>query len=116
MCIRDSIQSIRLTSLEALDPNALRALLRAAVVLDESGLPPPPPKKRKPWPMPDFFKKALKRNRAAAEGFASLAPTYQREYLIWVSTAKRPETRDRRLRETLAAVSKGLKWQNRRSL
>ena len=64
--------------------------------------------------MPDFFTKALKENRAAAAGFAALAPTYQREYIVWLTTAKLPETRARRLAETLAAVAAGLKWPQRR--
>ena len=47
--------------------------------------------------LPPFFAKALKDNKKAAAFFASLAPTYQREYLVWVSTAKREETREQRL-------------------
>ena len=66
--------------------------------------------------MPSYFKKALsaKQNRAAALCFNKLAPTYQREYLVWLSMAKRPETRARRLAETLAALAAGRKWAQRK--
>lgn len=112
-----NIRSLRLTSLEDLDRRAFQALLHAAVELDADPTIPPAPKvKRKPWPMPKFFKKALamKRHRAAADNFRSLSPTCQREYLVWLSTAKLPETRARRLNETLAALRHGRKWAQRR--
>jgi uncharacterized protein YdeI (YjbR/CyaY-like superfamily) len=77
---------------------------------------PAPKVRRKPWPAPDYFKKALaeKRNRAAAELFRKLAPTYQREYIVWLTMAKQPETQARRLKETLSALAKGRKWAQRK--
>jgi hypothetical protein len=114
-----NIRSIRLTSLDSLSREALRALLHAAVELDADPMVPPAPKvKRKPWPMPDYFKKALarKRNRAAADAFRKFAPTYQREYIIWLTMARRPETRASRLKETLAALTKGRKWAQRKQV
>ena len=114
-----NIRSIRITALEDFDLEALRALLRAAVELDADPMIPPAPKvKRKPWPMPAYFKKALaeNRHRAAAEGFRKLAPTYQREYIVWLTVAKRPETKARRLKETLAALAAGRKWAQRKSV
>ncbi len=113
-----NIRSIRLTTLEGINRAALRELLHAAVELDgEPAIPPAPKRKRKLWPMPAFFKAALAqpRNRAAAESFKKMAPTCQREYLVWLSTAKRPETRARRLKETLAALAGGRKWAQRKS-
>lgn len=114
-----NIRSIRITSLDTLNRDALRALLRAAVELDADPMIPPVPKvKRKPWPMPAFLKAALaeKKNRTAAENFKKLSATCQREYLVWVSTAKQPETRDRRLKQTLAALAKGRKWAQRKQV
>jgi len=111
-----NIRSIRIATLEGLDSAALRGLLRAAVELDADPMIPPAPKvKRRPWPMPAFFKQALvaKKNRLAAARFQKLAPSCQREYLVWLSTAKRPETRARRLKETLAALAAGRKWAER---
>ena len=109
-----NIRTARVTSLETLNRGALQALLHAAVALDaRPDIPPAPKVKREPWPMPDFFAQALKRNRAAAAGFARLPPSRQREYLVWVSTAKREETRAGRLAKTLAALINGRKWAER---
>lgn len=112
-----NILSIRVTTLDGLNRDALRNLLHAAVALDADPTIPPAPKvKRKPWPVPAFFKQALaaKANRAAAEGFKRLSPTCQREYLVWLSMAKRPETRAHRLAQTLAALRTGRKWAQRK--
>ncbi|MEA3211549.1 MAG: hypothetical protein QOE70_4606 [Chthoniobacter sp.] len=110
-----NIRSVRLTSARALNRKAFATLLLAAVELDaQPDIPPAPKVKREPWPMPDFFAAALKANQKAAAGFASFAPTYQREYLVWLTTARRPETRAQRLAQTLAALAAGRKWAERR--
>ena len=110
-----NIRTIRLTTLDGLDRPALRRLLHAAVELDaQPDIPPLPPRKREPWPVPDFFTEALKKNKKAAAFYASLAMTYQREYLVWLTTAKREETRDQRLAQTLAALAAGRKWVQRK--
>src|SRR5262249_52210216 len=110
-----NIRSVRVTSSQALNRKAFAAMLLAAVALDaRADVPPAPKVKREPWPVPEFFAKALKRERAAAAFFRSLAPTYQREYLVWLTTAKREETRAARLQQTLAALAAGRKWQDRR--
>jgi hypothetical protein len=109
-----AIQSVRLTSPDV-PKEPLRRLLRAAVNLDlDPDRPPPRTRQRAPWPVPDFFADALKADPKAAAGFASFAPTYQREYLVWLTTAKREETRQKRLTETLAALRDGRKWIDRK--
>ncbi|HEY5791705.1 MAG TPA: YdeI/OmpD-associated family protein [Chthoniobacterales bacterium] len=110
-----SIRSIRITGLDGFNREAFRRMLHAAMLLDaDPTLPPMPPRKRDPWPAPDFFAKALKKYPAAAAGFQRLAPTYQREYLIWLTTAKREETREQRLAQTLQALAAGRKWADRK--
>ena len=108
-----NIRSVRITSPDAVNRDAMRGLLHAAAALDaQREIPRAPMQKREPWPLPDFFAKALamKKNRAAAGGFAKLSPSCQREWLVWLTTAKRDETRDRRLAEALAALAHGRKW------
>lgn len=110
-----SIQSIRVTALTELDSGALSKLLRAAVRLDATpDLPPPPKLQREEWPMPEVLAKALKKNKAAAIGFEKMSKSCQREYKVWISTAKQPETIERRLQETLAALTSGRKWSQRK--
>jgi len=110
-----NIRTMRFATLEGMDRAAFQELLHAAVELDaEPSVPPLPKKKRQPFPVPDYFAKALAKNKRAATFFASLAPTYQREYIVWLRTAKLLETRARRLIETLAALAAGRKWMQRR--
>lgn len=112
--------NIRNVTIEALDEiegrvTALKRLVQAAVSLDANpDILPPPPKKREEWPMPELLGKALKKNKAAAAGFESLKPTYQREWKVYNTGAKQQETIERRLAETIRALEKGLKWAQRK--
>lgn len=109
------IRGIKLKSLDELDKGALRALVHAAVALDAQPILPPPPKvKREPWPMPPLLEEGLKKNKKAAAFFGSLKPTYQREYMVWVGIAKREDTQQARLKETLKALAAGKKWAQRK--
>jgi len=109
-----NIRCVNLKTLEDINTRALRELLRTAVALDANPhIPPIPPKKREEWPMPEVLAKALKKNKAAAAGYESLKPTYQREWKVHVSTAKQPETIARRLAEAIKALERGRKWAQR---
>lgn len=111
-----NIRSIKVRSLDGFDLRALRQMLAAAVSLDAFPALPPPPRgpRREDWPMPPALEEALARNRPAADFFNELKPSYQREYNVWIGTAKRAETRDARLRQTLAALRAGKKWARRK--
>lgn len=110
-----SILSIRVTSLDKFNTQALRRLVHAAVALDaDETTKPPPPKKRAEWPMPDALAKALKKNKAAAANYEAMSKSCQREFKVWVSTAKQPETIQRRVDETIRALAKGRKWAHRK--
>lgn len=110
-----SIQSIRVKDISQLDAQKLKRLLHAAVALDlDVTSKPPPPKKRDEWPMPPALAAALKQHKTAAANFEAFKPTYQREYKVWVSTAKQPETIQKRVDETIRALARGLKWIDRK--
>jgi len=51
----------------------------------------------------------LKRHKKAARFFQSLAPSYRRQYIAWIATAKRHETRTRRLDEAMELLARGEK-------
>jgi len=51
----------------------------------------------------------LKADGAAWRFFRTIAPSYRRAYVGWVDAAKRPETKERRLREAVARLSTGEK-------
>ena len=55
--------------------------------------------------VPDDLVAALQENRAAREYFESLAPSYRRQYVGWIASAKREETRRKRLREAIELLA-----------
>jgi uncharacterized protein YdeI (YjbR/CyaY-like superfamily) len=57
--------------------------------------------------LPAYIATAFKANRRAWENFQSLARTYRRDFVVWIHTAKRPETRARRIRESIARLAAG---------
>jgi len=59
--------------------------------------------------VPDELKKLLAQNVKAKRFFDSLSYTNRKEYAVWISSAKKEETREKRLNETLQKLLKGLK-------
>ena len=57
--------------------------------------------------LPAYIAKALKANSKAWKFFRELAPTYRRDFVVWIHIAKRPETRERRIRESIALLAGG---------
>lgn len=55
------------------------------------------------------FARALRQNQKAQESFDNLAPTYQKQYLGWIEVAKQPETRQKRIKESIRLLSEGKK-------
>jgi uncharacterized protein YdeI (YjbR/CyaY-like superfamily) len=97
------------------DTNRKRwAELKAAGLLTPAGLAAAPtnntyaPKPVIPA-LPAYIAEALKANSKAWEFFRELAPTHRRQFVVWIHTAKRPETRARRIRESVALLAAGKK-------
>ena len=59
--------------------------------------------------LPAYITTALKRNRTAWTFFQELAPSYRRHFVAWIHTAKRLETREKRIRESIALLAAGKK-------
>jgi uncharacterized protein YdeI (YjbR/CyaY-like superfamily) len=88
--------------------------LEARGLLAQPGIQRPPTDKRDSAPsaieeLPAYIEKAFKANPKAWNFFQQLAPSYRRQYVGWIATAKRPETRDRRIREALVVLTSGKK-------
>lgn len=58
------------------------------------------PSKRKLVVPPDV-KIALESNKKAWKNFSDFAPSYKRQYIGWITDAKRKETREKRIRQTV---------------
>jgi uncharacterized protein YdeI (YjbR/CyaY-like superfamily) len=59
--------------------------------------------------LPAYVAKAFKANPKAWQHFQALAPTYRRHFVVWIHMAKRPETREKRIRESIALLAAGKK-------
>jgi uncharacterized protein YdeI (YjbR/CyaY-like superfamily) len=59
--------------------------------------------------LPGYIARALKANSKAWKFFQGLAPTYRRDFVVWIHIAKRPETRARRIRESISLLAAGKK-------
>lgn len=56
---------------------------------------------------PVDFAAALKKNKAASKVFDAFSPSCKREYIEWITEAKRPETRERRLAQAVEMIAEG---------
>jgi uncharacterized protein YdeI (YjbR/CyaY-like superfamily) len=110
---RDGMGSFgKLTSLKDLPPKKeLVALIRKAMQLNEEGVKTPGVRKSstpKPAPAPpEDFVAALKKNRQARATFEGFPPSQQREYVDWITEAKRDETRQKRLTQAIEWLAEG---------
>lgn len=102
----------RIASLADLPPDAVViAYARKAAELNASGVKLPTPKKhpKPPLAVPaDLAAELAKKKHAKANKFfASLSPSHRSEYVEWITEAKRPETRAKRLATTLEWLGEG---------
>jgi uncharacterized protein YdeI (YjbR/CyaY-like superfamily) len=57
--------------------------------------------------VPEELTAALKKNKAAATAFAAFSASCKREYSEWIASAKRAETRERRVAQAIEWISEG---------
>jgi uncharacterized protein YdeI (YjbR/CyaY-like superfamily) len=60
-----------------------------------------------PLEIPPDLAAALKTNKAAAKVFQEFSPSCQREYIEWLTEAKRQETREKRLAQAIESIAEG---------
>lgn len=59
--------------------------------------------------IPRDLEDALKGNQVAWKRFQGFSPSHRKRYLIWISGAKRPETRKKRIAEAVSLISRNVK-------
>lgn len=100
----------RLTSLADLPGNkTLTGYVKQAVALNDAGVGTPRrrPQARKKLAVPDYFQSALKKNTKALATFGNFSPSCQREYVEWISEARRVKTREQRLKTAIQWLAEG---------
>lgn len=58
---------------------------------------------------PEDLVKAFSRNKKASKNFENFSPSVKKMILHWILSAKRPDTRTKRIGETISMAAKGLK-------
>ena len=59
--------------------------------------------------LPGYIAKAIRANAKAWSFFQELPPRERRNFVVWIHTAKRPETRARRIDESVSRLAAGKK-------
>jgi uncharacterized protein YdeI (YjbR/CyaY-like superfamily) len=99
----------KLTSLADLPDDAvLIGAIQAATSAIEAGRPARPKKPpRAELPVPDELSAALADEPAAKQVFDGFSPSHRRDYCEWIGEAKRPETRDARVKQAVLWMAEG---------
>jgi uncharacterized protein YdeI (YjbR/CyaY-like superfamily) len=100
----------RIASVSDLPPDRVMLnLIRQAVDLNERGvkLPRLQRAKRPPLRTPADLAAALKANARAAATFKAFPPSHKRDYIEWITDAKQPATRTRRLEQAITWIAAG---------
>ena len=105
----------RITTLSDLpDRKTLLGYIKKAIQLNEAGVKKAPPKRapQKKLTVPPDFNAALNKNKKARAAFDNFSYSHRKEYLQWITEAKRPETRAKRIKTTLQwlATGKSRNW------
>ncbi|MEP6821034.1 MAG: YdeI/OmpD-associated family protein [Chthoniobacterales bacterium] len=89
----------------------LLGYVRKAAALNDAGVKAPGRSATKKEPeevvVPDYLIAALRNNRKARETFEKLSKSCRKEYVGWLTEAKRDETREKRLATTLEWLAEG---------
>jgi len=83
--------------------------LARIVEAKESGLWEKSDRPNIPFEVPNELKTALAKNKKAQTFFDQLAPTYRKQFIAWIYVAKRQETKDRRVMESIVLLEQGKK-------
>ena len=84
--------------------------IKEAMELNDKGIKlpaKPKPAAGKEIAVPDYFTKALAKNKKAKQVFENYAYSHKKEYVMWIIEAKTEETRDKRMATALEWMAEG---------
>jgi len=85
----------------------MAALIHKAMALNDNGVvvARPPREKKAPARMPAALSVALQKNKKAKTAFDAFSPSHKREYVEWITEAKRDETRQKRIETAIKWIA-----------
>ena len=99
----------RITAMSQLPSDkTVASYIRKGMKLNESGVKVSrAPARKAPFKIPDDLSTALKKNKRALAAFQRFPPSHKREYIEWITEAKRDETRTKRLTQAIEWIAEG---------
>ena len=88
----------------AADLEARGLMTPAGLAARGSAAPDTPPAPKEQGSVPEWLVDALRTSPLAWKSFNALPPSHQRRYVGWISSAKRDETRNKRVAEAIALL------------
>ena len=109
----------KIKSLADLPPDkVIIGWIKEAVKINDEGIKLPLRKKTdlKELVIPEYFTKAISKNKKALVAFEKFSPSHKKEYVQWVTEAKAEETRNRRIDKAIEMIAegKGRNWKYER--
>jgi uncharacterized protein YdeI (YjbR/CyaY-like superfamily) len=102
-----ALRQMRFQSAGEIDRELIEAYVAEAIALVQKGVEIKP-ERRKPVRVPAELSRALGKRRAAKAGFEGLTPGKRREYAEYIASARRPETRAKRIDKVLPMIESGI--------
>ena len=84
--------------------------IKEAMMLNDKGIKlpsKPKPTEKREIEVPDYFIKALKKNKTAWKTFDAFAYSHKKEYVEWITEAKTKETRNKRIASAIEMMAEG---------
>ena len=99
----------RITSLKDLPPDKkIIAWVKEAMVLNDKGVKlaaKPKAADKKELFVPDYFLKALSKNKKALQIFTAFSYSHKKEYVQWITEAKTEETKNKRIASAIEMIA-----------
>jgi len=90
------------------DEKVLLRYIKKALELNEAGVKKAVVKtEKKKLSVPAYFRAALSQNKKARATFDNLSYSHKKEYVSWITEAKREETREKRIKTALQWLARG---------
>jgi uncharacterized protein YdeI (YjbR/CyaY-like superfamily) len=88
----------------------ITAWIKEAMALNDKGIKlaaKPKSAEKKELVVPDYFTKALAKNKKAKQSFDAFAYSHKKEYVQWITEAKTEETRNKRMTSAIEMLAEG---------
>ena len=101
----------RLGSLKDLPADRkITSWIKEAMALNDNGIKlaaKPKSTEKKELVVPEYFTKALKKNKKAQQTFEAFAYSHKKEYVQWIDEAKTEETKNKRIAQAIEMMEEG---------